>query len=111
MAFFIVSMSHPNEEIWKEHIDAHMAHLHALLREGTLRASGKVVDASVKTGLLLLVARDRPAVEGIIASDPFARAGAIGELKITEWDPFLGLFAAESSGQAPVSAGSGPQAT
>ncbi|MGA7808573.1 hypothetical protein [Bradyrhizobium sp.] len=43
-----------------------------------------------------------------MAADPFAVAGLIESLTITEWDPLFGAFAAESSGRLPGLAASLP---
>ena len=43
MAFFIIRMSHTDERGWSEHLEAHLDYLHTLVREGIVRASGKVV--------------------------------------------------------------------
>lgn len=101
MAFFVVFMSHPNHTAWSEHLKAHMAYIRSLEKRGTLRASGKVVDAKVTTACLILTAQDRTELDSIIAKDPFSSVGVIENLRISEWDPFIGIFAAESSGNAP----------
>ena len=98
MAFFIVTMSHPNEKGWGQHVQAHITYLRKLEQEGRLRASGAIVDAPVKTGCLILTAADRADVERLIAGDPFAIHGIIAQLNISEWDPYFGIFASESSG-------------
>lgn len=104
MAFFLITMSHPDDELWAAHVDAHLGYLYDLRDAGILRASGRIVDAEVKTGCILLTAADHAAAERIVADDPFSRAHAIGELTFAEWDPFIGIFADEASGIVPGAA-------
>ncbi|BCW87354.1 hypothetical protein sos41_04830 [Alphaproteobacteria bacterium SO-S41] len=44
-----------------------------------------------------MAAPDRPALETLIARDPFAIHGLIADMTITEWDPIFGVFNTESS--------------
>ena len=101
MAFFIIRMLHTDDKGWAEHLDEYIAYLYKFVREGVVRASGKVVDAPVKTGCILITAPDRAAADAIVAADPFSKAGLVEDLRIFEWDPFIGIFAAEASGPPP----------
>lgn len=98
MAFFAVTMTHPDGEGWGRHAAAHVAYLRELAAAGTLRASGPLFDGPLRAGFLILQAETREAVEAAVAGDPFARADLIAELTIRRWDPLFGAFAAESSG-------------
>lgn len=100
MSFFIVTMSHPDGDGWGRHVRAHVRYLEALVADGTLRASGPLRGTPLRTGFLIMLAKDRSDVEAIIAKDPFAVEGLIETLTIAEWDPLFGAFAAESSGTA-----------
>lgn len=99
MAFFIVTMVHPDGPAWGAHVAAHVRYLEGLVREGTLRASGPLRGTPKRSGFLVFKTASRDAVERCIANDPFAIEGVIDSLTIEEWDPLFGAFAAESSGK------------
>ena len=101
MPFFVVTMSHPDGEAWGQHLQAHIDYLKALVGRGKLRASGRLKDKPLRSGLLLFTVDTRAEVEALIQADPFAKEGLITELTIHEWDPLFGVFAAESSGAVP----------
>jgi uncharacterized protein len=98
MAFFIVTMTHPDGEGWNTHLKAHIHYLQHLLGHGILRASGPLKGTDLRTGFLIITAASHADAQAIIAKDPFATEGLIDNLEITEWDPLFGIFAAESSG-------------
>lgn len=97
MAFFLVTMAHPDGEGWATHLKAHIDYLEMLVDEGTLRASGPLKDTPLRTGFLILLADSKAEAEAIVAKDPFAIEGLIETLTIVEWDPLFGAFANESS--------------
>ena len=78
-----------------------MAFLHSFTESRVVRAAGKIVDADVKTGCIILTADDMAAAKAIVANDPFSIHGVSRNMRIVEWDPFVGAFAAKSSGQTP----------
>lgn len=43
--------------------------------------------------MLIIEAPDRSALDTIIASDPFAIAGLIEDMTVTEWEPIFGDLA------------------
>ena len=92
MALYAVTYEHPDEAGWQAQLAPHIAYLQDLLAEGVLLASGPFPDRPVKSALLLLKAEDRPALDAIIARDPFAEHGLIDAMTITEWDPIFGVF-------------------
>ena len=98
MAFFTVTMTHPDGEGWGRHAAAHVAYLRELVAAGTLRASGPLFDGPLRAGFLILQAGTREEVEAIVERDPFAREGLIAALTIRRWDRLFGAFAGESSG-------------
>ncbi|WP_180899181.1 YciI family protein [Martelella soudanensis] len=55
----------------------------------------------IRSGFLIFTVPDRAKVEALVAADPFAVAGLIENVTITEWDPLFGAFAAEPSGHLP----------
>ncbi len=101
MAFFIVTMSHPDGDGWNRHVAAHVAYLKELVAAGSLRASGRLIGTRLRSGFLIFTVADRTKAEALVAADPFAVEGLIESLTITEWDPLFGAFAAESSGHLP----------
>lgn len=97
MPLYAVTYAHPDEAGWAEHVMAHVRYLRDLLKDGTLRASGPLPGAAVKSALLILSAPDQITLLDIIARDPFAIHGLIHDMTISEWDPIFGVFNADSS--------------
>lgn len=97
MAFFLITMSHPDGDGWATHLKAHIDYLEMLVDKDTLRASGPLKDTRLRTGFLIILADNKAEVEAIVAKDPFAIEGLIEELTIIEWDPLFGAFSHESS--------------
>lgn len=92
MTFFDVTMSHPADPEWDTHLRAHVDYLRGLVEQGKVRAAGRATELPLRSGLIVLHVTDRAELDQLIADDPFARAGIIAELSITEWDPlFLAL--------------------
>lgn len=101
MAFYIVTMTHPDGPEWNEHVVVHVEYLLDLIEQGVLKASGPLKGTPLRAGFLIMQADSREAVEAIVADDPFAREGLIVSLQIEEWDPLFGAFGAESSRVMP----------
>ena len=97
MPLYVVRFHHPDEAGWQQQLMPHIAFLQQLLREGSLKASGPLPGAKDKAALLLIEAPDRPALDAIIARDPFAEHGLITDMMVEEWDPLFGVFNALSS--------------
>ncbi|CAN5265812.1 hypothetical protein BH10PSE3_BH10PSE3_24540 [soil metagenome] len=93
MAFFLVTMTHPDGEGWGQHVMPHVAFLQALIEEGKVRASGPVKGLGKRAGFIIVTAESHEEVERLIAQDPFAIEGLIDELTILAWDPMFGVFA------------------
>ena len=97
MAFFLVTMTHPDGEGWGLHVAAHVKFLLDLIDRGKIRASGPVTGLGKRAGFILMTVEDRQEAEALIANDPFAVENLIDELTILEWDPLFGALANESS--------------
>ena len=97
MALDVVTYQHPDEDGWKRHMVPHIAWLQDRLKDGSLLASGPVTDVPVRSALLIVKAADRPSLELLISSDPFAQHGLIENMTVSEWDPIFGLFNDRSS--------------
>lgn len=97
MPLFVVTYEHPNEAGWKEHMMPHILWLQAQLKAGSLIASGPFSDRTVRPAMLILSAPDRPTLDALIATDPFAEQGLIDNMTVNEWDPIFGVFNAQSS--------------
>lgn len=67
---------------------SHRAWLAERLKDGSLLASGPMVDNP--TALLLWRAESLEALATLLNDDPFDIAGYIGERTITEWNPVFG---------------------
>ena len=97
MAFFLVTMTHPDGEGWGQHVMAHVAFLQVLIEAGKIRASGPVTGLGKRAGFIVMTVDSREEAERLIAQDPFAIEGLIDELTILAWDPMFGAFAEDAS--------------
>ena len=52
---------------------------------------------ALRGGALIFTVADRAEAMQLIDEDPFAKAGLISSLSLTEWDPIFGAFQDESS--------------
>jgi len=69
---------------------AHLEHLHRLVDDGRLVASGPWGPDDARGGLLVFHANDRAAVQSIVDRDPFTTRGVVATCDIREWVPLLG---------------------
>jgi uncharacterized protein YciI len=97
VAFFLVTMTHPDGEGWGRHVVPHVAFLQSLIVAGKVRASGPVTGLGKRAGFIIVTADTREEVEQMIAQDPFAIEGLIDELMILGWDPMFGAFADDTA--------------
>jgi len=97
MAFFLVTMTHPDGDGWGQHVIAHVTFLQSLIEAGKIKASGPVAGLGKRAGFIIMTADSREEVEQMIAQDPFAIEGLIDELTILTWDPMFGAFAQDAS--------------
>jgi uncharacterized protein YciI len=72
---------------------SHRAWIAERFAEGTLLASGPMVDNP--TALLIWRADSLEALAKLLDQDPFDIAGYIGERVITEWNPVFGPWSAQ----------------
>ena len=93
MAFFLVTMTHPDGDGWGTHVLPHVAFLQSLIEAGKIKASGPVTGLGKRAGFIIMTAESREEVEQLIAQDPFAIEGLIDDLTILAWDPMFGAFA------------------
>ena len=92
MPLYSVTYEHPDEDGWKQHVTAHVGWLQERLKDGSLLASGPFTNPDIKAALLIMCAPDRPTLDSLISSDPFAKEGLIENMTIEEWDPIFGAF-------------------
>lgn len=97
MPLYVVRFHHPDTAGWQQQLMPHIVFLQELLKQGALKASGPLPGGRDKAALLLIEAPDRPALDAIIARDPFAVHGLIADMVVEEWDPIFGVFNALSS--------------
>ena len=74
---------------------AHREWLAGLAQDGVLLASGPYGDGA--GALLIFKTADEAALNSILKQDPFAAAGVIAGIRITEWSPVTGLLAGLSA--------------
>jgi uncharacterized protein YciI len=99
MAFFLVTMTHPDGEGWGVHVAAHVGYLRGLIDQGKIRASGPVTGLGKRAGFIIMTVESLEEAQRLVADDPFALEGLIDELTILAWDPLFGALSAESSRQ------------
>ena len=97
MAFYIVTMTHPDGDGWGRHVIPHVNYLRSLIEAGKIRASGPVTGLGKRAGFIIVTADNREEVERLVAADPFAVENLIDDLTILEWDPMFGAFADDAS--------------
>jgi uncharacterized protein YciI len=97
MAFWIVTMTHPDGPAWNTHVLEHVEYLLDLIDQGRIKASGPLKGTPLRAGFIIMLAETRAEVEAMVAGDPFAREGIIQDLSIEKWDPLFGAFGEESS--------------
>ncbi|WP_406038628.1 YciI family protein [Micromonospora sp. NBC_00898] len=66
---------------------AHRERLTALHAEGTVRITGPLADDS--GAVLVFDVPDRPALDRLLAADPYFTTPGVEIVKIREWAPFL----------------------
>jgi len=97
VAFFLVTMTHPDGDGWGQHVVAHVGYLRGLIDAGKIRASGPVTGLGKRAGFIVMTVDDIEEARRLIAEDPFTTEGLIDDLTILEWDPLFGAFAGDSS--------------
>ena len=96
MAFFMITYAHHDEARWREHRScAHIAWLRDRVADGSLKASGPLIDKPGREAMLVMLAEDRQAVLDLIETDPFKIEGLVDDMTVTEWDPIFGAFASD----------------
>ena len=95
MSFFAVHYAYSSDSAALDAARAeHRAYLGALVEQGAIAASGPYVDAD-PSALLLFRADSAEEVRSLLDADPFQIAGLVEQTTITQWNPILGVFAAE----------------
>jgi hypothetical protein len=92
MAIFFVRFEHPDEAGWQRWVRPHVDWLNEQVSKGTIIASGPSVGTTVRQGLLVMRAKDEPALIAVVQTDPFWINGIVENLQITQWDPLFGVF-------------------
>lgn len=106
MAFFLVTMTHPDGDGWGRHVMPHVDYLRGLIDAGKIKASGPVTGLGKRAGFIIMTVEDRGEAQRLVDADPFAVEGLIDELTIVEWDPMFGAFSQDPS--RPAKAGARP---
>ncbi|MEN2435856.1 YciI family protein [Weeksellaceae bacterium A-14] len=93
MAYFIATYTHPDEEGWKKHLQAHIDFLIDCVEKGKIFSSGPFIDTPVRSAAIIFQVEDRKEVEALVAKDPYTIYGQVGECVIREWKPLFGTLA------------------
>ena len=100
MAYFLVTMTHPDGEGWAQHVRAHVDYLLGLIEDGRIRASGPATGLGKRAGFILMTVDSLEEAHRLVAADPFAIEGLIDELTILEWNPMFGSLAGKTGSGA-----------
>ncbi len=73
-----------------EHRPKHRAWLGDLVEQGIVRATGPWTDGS--GALILIDVADEAAARALMAQDPFAQRDLVDAVRITGWNPVMGVF-------------------
>ncbi|WP_426998796.1 YciI family protein [Pseudarthrobacter sp. N5] len=84
-----------SEDARNAHRPAHREWLAGLADEGVLLSSGPYGDGA--GALLIFKATDEFALGHVLQQDPFAAAQGIAGIRITEWNPVIGLLAGHAA--------------
>ena len=97
--FFLAQFVHRDLATWRPHLAAHMQWLHDQQEAGTVAASGPVTNRpdEVLAAMILLRAADEDAARTVLGTDPFMVHGVTEDLTMTGWNPFIGVFADETT--------------
>jgi len=74
----------------------HRAYLARLADDGLLLGSGPLMDGE-PGALLVFAAGSREQLDGLLAADPFARAGLVAATEVRTWDLVIGPWARPAS--------------
>lgn len=93
MAYYAVTYVYADtREVQDELRPQHRAFLAELTSRG-LVASGPLLETRPATALLIVQADSPDAVREMLADDPFQQADQVGETRVVEWNPVIGIFA------------------
>ncbi len=70
MAFFLVTMTHPDGKGWGQHVGPHVAYLKGLIEAGKIRASGPVTGLGKRAGFIIMTVESREEVQTLVDADP-----------------------------------------
>ncbi|MDV2475825.1 hypothetical protein F8M49_11510 [Rhodococcus zopfii] len=92
MALFAVEYTYSEATVAArdEHRPTHRGWLSGLVDAGTVRATGPWVDGS--GALILIDVADEAAAHELMTQDPFAQRNLIDAVRITGWQPVMGVF-------------------
>lgn len=92
MSMFVVEYSYTPDTSGgrDDHRTDHRAWVHEMVRRKTIRSSGPLADHS--GAMFIVESVDADAVARLFSHDPFARAGLIDDVRITQWTPAMGEF-------------------
>lgn len=90
MPMFVVEYSYSPETSAgrDDHRTDHRAWIQELVRRRTIRSSGPLADHS--GALFIVESADADTVTRMFSHDPFARAGLVESVRVTEWQPKRG---------------------
>ncbi len=96
MAYFLVTMTHPDGEGWGRHVDSHVAYLRSLITVGQVRASGPVTGLGRRAGFIIMTVDSIEEAKRLVAGDPFNVEGLIDDLTILQWNPMFGVLSEDA---------------
>lgn len=95
MTVFAVTYSYESQpaELARLRPDRH-AFFDRLQSEGSLLASGQLIDSNLGHGMLVVAAPSAEHAAALLDADPYVRAGLVSRRSISEWNPTSGAWVA-----------------
>lgn len=95
MTVFVVTYTYvsQSQELARLRPERH-AFFGRLQQDGSLLASGQLVDSDLGHGMLMVAAPSAERAATILDADPFVHAGLVTRRSISEWNPTVGAWVA-----------------
>lgn len=96
MAYYAVIYTYSSDRTTQDqHRPEHRAYLTQLAEQGTLVASGPMLETEPATALLIFRAESQQQIRALLAGNPFQQLGQVAQTDVAEWNPVIGILAAE----------------
>lgn len=94
MAYYAVIYSYSDDTARQDEVrPEHRAWLRGLAEQGTVVASGPLLETSPATALLVFRADDEQQLRELLNQDPFQREKLVAQSDVAQWNPVIGILA------------------